>query len=284
MPRRFFLLAAGALLSWAVCLPAAQTPGAGSIEFSARITPAGGRPEPVLRLPFYLLRKSFADIRKAAEESVPKPGQEKFVDSLSVSKELKAWMKAKKTLQLTGEDFMRKMSIQDTLDVPEFYEAYLAQNVGDTAVGFPKPRHKDKDRAENPARFEQSMKEFHAQVRKFLQDNPHTREGMDLHLVPIDPAQLWVRQDAERARRVRNRSFELAETRYLVARLESSLDGRGAFSNIPPGDYWLSTLETDALAGDVRLRWDAHVTVYAGRATRVELSNVNAVDRPPSPR
>ncbi len=273
-----------AVLFVGISAAAQQVHGSGSIEFSARITPAGGRPEPVLRLPFYLLRKSFAAIGKAAEENVPKPSLEKFLDSLDFSTELKAWMKAKRTAQLSGADFMRQMSLQDTLQVPEFYEAYLTHNAGDTSVGFPKPRHKDRDRTENPARFEQLMKEYHLQVKKFLEANPFTRDGMDIHLTAIDPSQRWARQDAERARRVRNLTFELAETRYQVARLESNLEGRGTFTGIPGGDYWLSTLETPAHAGDVRLRWDVPVSVRPGRATRIELSNVNAVDSSPAPR
>ena len=38
----------------------------GSVQFTARITPSGGVDEPVRSFPFYLLRKSYADIQKEA--------------------------------------------------------------------------------------------------------------------------------------------------------------------------------------------------------------------------
>ena len=37
------------------------------------------------------------------------------------------------------------------------------------------------------------------------------------------------------------------------------------------------SLELTATAGDMRLRWDVRVNVQAGRPSRVELSNVNAM-------
>ena len=64
---------------------------------------------------------------------------------------------------------------------------------------------------------------------------------------------------------------------YLAAKTDSDLDGHGAFTGLPPGTYWLGTLETEAVAGDARLRWDASVIVRAGQTTRLELSNLNAL-------
>ena len=40
----------------------------------------------------------------------------------------------------------------------------------------------------------------------------------------------------------------------------------------------MSTLNLDAGAGDARLRWDVPVTIQNGRSTRVELTNLNAID------
>jgi hypothetical protein len=49
-------------------------------------------------------------------------------------------------------------------------------------------------------------------------------------------------------------------------------------SNLPAGDYWISSLGLTAAAGDVRLRWDVPVRVLAGQTTRLELTNLNAVN------
>jgi len=37
-------------------------------------------------------------------------------------------------------------------------------------------------------------------------------------------------------------------------------------------------LNLDAGAGDAKLRWDVPVTIQSGRSTRVELTNLNAID------
>jgi hypothetical protein len=47
---------------------------------------------------------------------------------------------------------------------------------------------------------------------------------------------------------------------------------------LPAGQYWVSTLNLDAGAGDARLRWDVPVKIQDGRSTRIELTNLNAID------
>lgn len=249
----------------------------GSLEFTARVQPTGGRPEPAVRLAFSLLRKSYEDIQKEAEASEPQPDIEKFIEGLELSPQLKDWMKRNRWVQLSGPDFMRRVKPSDILEVPEFFEAYVARNAGDTTVGFPASRARDADRTRNPAKYERDQQEYREAIRKFIAQNPHTRDGLEVHLDDINPAQRWQQQQSDRRRRVRQRAAELAEMTYLVARAETDFEGRAIISGIPAGDYWLSTLEAEAMAGDVRLRWDVPVAIRAGRVTRVLLSNVNAV-------
>jgi hypothetical protein len=83
---------------------------------------------------------------------------------------------------------------------------------------------------------------------------------------------------ADQQRQSVRRTLELAQTRYLVARTESDLEGRGTLTGIAPGNYWITTLDTPALAGDVRLRWDRPVAIRSGEISRIELSNINAVE------
>lgn len=256
-------LAAGALAQ-------AQT---GTIELAARVTPTAGRAEPALRLPVFLLRKSFADIRKETEEAEPKPDLEKFVDALDGSPELKAWMKRTKTVKLSGSEFARQVTVDDVFEVPEFFEALITQNAGD--VGFPAPKYTDRDRAKSPEKYERMRREYREQLRKHVKENPHTLVGLEIHLAHVDAGQRWAREESQRRERIRHRALQLAQTKYLAARTETDLEGRATLVNIPAGDYWLSTLENDAASGDVRLRWDTPVSVAAGRVTRIELSNVN---------
>lgn len=247
----------------------------GEIEFTTRVTPTVGRSEPALRLPCFLLRKSFAEIRKEAEEAEPRPDLDKFVDALPVTPQLKAWMKRTKTVRLSGEEFSRITTVDDVFDVPEFFDAYIIQNAGD--VRFPAPKYTDRDRAKDPAKYERMRQEYRENLRKFARENPHTLVGIEIHLTDFDASQRWAREEDLRRQRVRHRGLQLAQTKYLVARTETDLEGRAAFTSIPAGSYWLTTLENDAAAGDVRLRWDTPVVVQAGRVTRFELSNVNAV-------
>jgi len=277
--------AAALVLLVAATLLAAQQAGSfrqdpqqpGAIEFTARVKPTGGRAEPVRELTFYLLRKSLADIEKEVEETELKPDLDRFINGLEVSDQLKAWMKKKRSVELAGTDFIRRLKVDDLLDVPEFYEAYMKHNAGDVAVGFPVPKYRESDRLQNPQKYEKLHQDYREAIRKWMVNNPQSVDGIDVHLDAINPGQRWALQQSELRRRIHKRALDLAQTRYLAAKTDSDLDGRGAFTGLPPGTYWLGTLDTEAVAGDARLRWDASVIVRAGQTTRLELSNLNAL-------
>jgi hypothetical protein len=55
------------------------------------------------------------------------------------------------------------------------------------------------------------------------------------------------------------------------------VQGQGTLRGIPPGNYWLGTLNIEAVAGDARERWDVAVTVRPGQPSYVTLTNINAV-------
>jgi hypothetical protein len=263
----------------ALTAPVALGQGAGSIEFSVLLTPTMGRPEPGRQTAVLLLSKSFADIRREAQESLPEPDLDEFIASLEVTPELKEWMKRTKVVNLSGQDFMRALKNDDIMKVPEFLEAYLARNAVDVAVGFPKPKYKESEREKDPVKYEKQRQDYKDGIRKFMDGYPHSRDGLDLHLVNLNSGQRWARRQADRLSDVHRRALEWANTRYLVARAETDLQGRAGFVNVPPGDYWLSTLDREVAAGDVRMRWDTPLSVRAGQVTRIELNNYNSVPR-----
>jgi len=265
-----------------VSLAALAAPAAtqtGSIEFTARATPTAGRDEPAVRLRFFLLRKSFADIRKEAEEQEPQVDLQRFVDQLEVSPGLKAWMKRTRTVELSGAEFLRRLTADDLFEVPEFFQAYRTQNAG--LPGFPVLKSGETSQENNPQKYEKQQREYHEQLRKYLRANPHTLAGIEIELAQLNPGQRWARVESSRRERVRQLGLTLAQTKYLTAKTETDLEGRATLVRIPPGNYWLSTLEGEAAAGDVRLRWDLPVTVRASRVARIELSNLNAVSAHP---
>lgn len=267
------LAAALLLIVWPARL-AAQSPG--SIEFSAYVAPTGGRPEPVRQLTFYLLRKSLDEVRTEVAQLEPAPDLGQFVDGLTVSPELKTWMKKNHTVQLLGADFTKSLTPDEILDTPEFYAAYMSRNAGFEGVGFPKPKYKEKDRVSNPEKYKQQKEEFRAALRKFILATPESVQGIDLDLSEINPSVKWENLLGEHSQRMDDRTFDLAQQKYLVAQTDTDLDGQGNFSGLAPGTYWIGMIGIQAISGDVRLRWDLPVMVRPGETTHVELTNLNA--------
>lgn len=261
----------------ALLLPArASAQSTGSIEFTARVTPSGGQPEPVRQLTFYLLRKSMEDIRAEALQSAPSPDLDKFVDGLSVTPELKAWMKTHHSVRLTGDDFTKSLTPGDIVDIPEFFAAYMTHNEAYRGAGFPEPKFKEKERLSNPDKYKAQKEEYKAAVRKFILGASNTKQGMDLELADLNPYPKWLSVERKQNQLLETSAFRLAEERYVVARTDSNLEGRGTFAGVPPGKYWIGMFGTEAVSGDVHLRWDLPVAVRPGATTSVELSNLNA--------
>jgi hypothetical protein len=252
---------------------------AGSIEFVARATPSGGLEEPVRGFPFYLLSKSFVDIEKEADSSNPKPDMNAFIDKLdsTLSPELKAWMKKNECVTLAGEDFIKKLTPADVLGVPEFRKAYMEQNAGDKSADFPKPKVNPSDQAKNPAKFDKLSAEYVEAVHRYMEQHPASVDAIDLGLSEIDPGPKWNELLGKRRPEIHQRALELAQSKYLVARAQTDLQGQGFLRGVAPGAYWISTLDVAAVVGDVRPRWDVPVTVRPGQTEYVSLSNVNSI-------
>jgi len=248
----------------------------GGIEFTARVAPTGGQPEPVRQMTFYLLRKSMEDIRTEASQSAPAPDLDKFIDGLGVSPELKAWMKKNHSVRLSGEDFTKSLTPEDIVGIPEYFKAYMAHNEAYRGVGFPEPKFKDKDRESHPEKYKAEKEQYEAAVRKFIAGASNTVQGMDLELVGLNPYAKWLSLEDKQRRLLETRAFQLAEERYLVARADSDLDGHGSFAGIAPGSYWIGMFGAEAVSGDVHLHWDLPVAIRPGETARVELSNFNA--------
>lgn len=274
------LAASLAMLCLAMCSePAAWAQSAaGSLDFAARITPTAARPEPVRQFTFYVLTKSYADIVKEVEGENVIPPREKFIEGLKVSPELKEWLKAHEILDLTMPELDRLVTPDDIIHVPEFLLAYQHSNSGGVTSGIPKPRYADADKTAHPDRYNKQLQEYYVALKKFIQNNPSTVSGIELELTGVNPQQQWLQIQSEHRRRILRLAPEIAQTKYLAAKADTDLDGRAVVSGLAPGEYWVSTLNLDANAGDIRLGWDVPVTIRAGRTTRVELSNLNALE------
>jgi hypothetical protein len=248
----------------------------GRIEFTARVAPTGGQPEPVRQLTFYLLRKSLEDVRAEALQVAPVPDMDKFIDALSVSPELKAWMKKHHSVQLSGGDFSKSIAPREIIDIPEFFKAYMSRNAAFKGVGFPEPKFKEKDRLSNPEKYDQEKEQYLAAIQKFVSAMPESVEGIDIDLNDVNPFPKWDVLVHKQRRLQESRALELAQERYLVAQSDTDLDGHGSFGSIAPGNYWIGMLGSEAISGDVHLHWDFPVTVRRGETARVALSNLNA--------
>jgi len=248
----------------------------GNIEFTARVSPAGGQPEPVRQMTFYLLIKSLEDIRTEAVPTAPSADLEKFIDGLDVSPELRAWMKKHHSVQLSGDDFTKGLSAEEIVEVPELFKAYMGHNAAFRGIGFPEPKFREKDLSANPEKYADQKNEYEASVRAFITHSPDTKQGMDLELLTVDPSPKWAALENKQRRLREDGAMRLAEERYFVARTDTDLDGHGSFVGIAPGTYWIGMLDTEAISGGVHLRWDYPIVVRQGETARVELSNRNA--------
>ncbi|HTZ75176.1 MAG TPA: hypothetical protein VMB47_14730 [Candidatus Aquilonibacter sp.] len=263
------------LLAASMSSPAtAQT---SSIEFVIQVTPTGGLPEPVRGFPVFLLSKSFEDIQKEADAAYPKESMNDFIDTLDVSKELKDWMKKSQWITFSGVDFIKKLTPDDVMDIPEFYKAYMDRNAGDQSSGFPIAKFKDSDKDKDPAKYQKEEDKYKEAVRRYVEQVPESINGIDMNLQDIDPSRKWNDLEAKRVPEVQRRITDLAQGKYLVARTETNLQGQGFFPNVPPGTYYLSTLDVPATVGDARPWWDVPLTVTPGQVSYAVLSNVNAV-------
>jgi hypothetical protein len=101
---------------------------------------------------------------------------------------------------------------------------------------------------------------------------------MELELDAVNPQRKWAQIQSDHRRKVQRQAPDVAQTNYLVAKADTDLDGVAAISGLTPGTYWVTTLNLDAAAGDMRLRWDVAINVQPGQTARVELTNLNATD------
>jgi hypothetical protein len=256
----------------------ARAQSAGGLDFIARITPSAARPEPVRQFTFYVLTKSYKDIWKEVEAQDVIPSRDQFVAELKLSPELKEWLKTHDVFDLTMPGIDKLMTADDVLKVPEFLLGYQRSNSGGVTAGVPKPKYRDADKTENPARYEKQHQEYLSALKKFIQARPETISGIELELDGVSPQRKWLQIQADHSKRIQRLAPDVAQTEYLAGKTETDLDGRGTIASLTPGKYWVSTLGLDADAGDERLRWDVPVTVQAGLTTRVELTNLNATE------
>jgi hypothetical protein len=272
-----------------VCLAGllpARTPAqsaTGSIEITARITPTGARPEPVRQFTLYVISKSYADIVQEVEAKDVLPTRDEFISSLKVSDELKAWMKSHEVMDLTAPDLDKVVTPEEVMNIPEFFAAYQRSNGGGVTNGLPTPKFKPEDKEANPEKYAKQKQDYLAAMKKFIQTHPSTIGGMELELAGVNPNRAWNKLHVDHVKRLAQLGPDTAQTKYLVGKMDTDLDGRALLSGISPGGYWVSSLGMDAAAGDRRLRWDVPVKVEAGQSARLNLSNLNGQDANSTP-
>jgi hypothetical protein len=263
-----------------VCLATAADAHASSstLEIVARITPTAARPEPVRDFTFYILTKSYADITKEVEAGDMVPSRSEFIDGLDVSPELKEWLKAHDILDLALPDMDKFLTPEDILKVPEFLLAYQRANGGGVTKGMPNPRYQAIDQKAHADKYAKGKEDYYAALKKFIRQNPSTISGVELELDAVNPQRKWTLLHTKHAKRTQKMAPEIAQTKYLAAKVDTDLDGHASISGLAPGNYWISSLNLDANAGDSRVRWDVPITIQAGRNQRIELTNLNATD------
>ena len=227
---------------------------------------------------FYLLSKSLSDIRKEVESADGIVDLDQFISKLNVSAELREWMKKHHRVDLAGSDFTKELTADDIIDVPEFLSAYTEQNGAALHAVIPEPKYKKGEQEKNPEKYKLHQEQYREALRRYLEANLDSLQGLDAALRDVNPYPRWAHLQSDQQRHVQQRVLQLAQTRYLAAKASTNLTGRGAFDHLAPGQYWISNLDTPALAGELRLHWDLAITVPPAKTASVELSNLNAVE------
>lgn len=272
------------LSAFGLVIPSPAQSTTGALEFNAHITPTAARPEPVRQFTFYILIKSYTEIVKEAEEKDPVPARDAFIESLTVSPELRTWLKSHDTLDLTQPDLDKLLSPEDIIHVPEFLRAYQRNNGGGVTRGLPRPKFTEADRTEHPEKYEKLKQDYLTALLKFVRSHPETVSGVELELDGVNPQKKWVAIQSERRKRVMRAAPDLAQLNFLAAKADTDLEGHASVSGLAPGNYWISSLNLEAHAGDMRVHWDVPVRIEAGRTAHVELSNLNSTEaRSPAP-
>jgi len=254
-----------------------STEQTGYLEITTHVSPSGGHPEPARGLTVYLLRKSYESIQKEADAAEPLPKMDDFIAAQELSPQLKAWMVKHQIVEMSGPAFPKAISPDDVLNIPEFKTAYMDRNAGDRTVNLPQPHAHEADKQKHPEKYQQAIQDYLTAFKLFVAANPDTLSTMYVALEEKDPGHRWKKILSERNARVHRHALELAEVQYLAGQADMDLEGRGRMDRLAPGDYWLSTLDNEAVAGDAHIRWDLAVHVSAGRSA-ADLSNVNGME------
>jgi len=252
--------------------------GTGTLQVTTRIAPTGGRPEPVRQFTLYILTLSYGDIVQQATAQYPLASRDEFISNLALSPELKEWMKKHSVIDLVLPETDKLISPDDVMNIPEFYDAYLRSNSGGVTQGVPVPKYKEADKQANPARYEKQKQEYLAALKKFVETHPGTIAGMEMELGSVNPKFMWDKALQEHNQKVGQLAPDLAQTKYLVLKADTDLDGHLTVNGLPPGNYWVSSLGMYAVTGDRRFAWDVPVKIEAGQVARAELSNLNGKD------
>jgi len=265
--------------------PSSSQTATGAIALSAHLAASGAYPEPVRQFTFYILTKSYADITKEVASQDVLPTRDEFLDKWPVSLELKKWMKTHNVVDLSSPDLDKLITVDDIMNIPEFFDAYERSNSGGVTKGLPRPKFKESDKLSNPDRYNKEKEEWLAATRKFIDTNSYTIQGMELELTGINPKSDWDKLQNAHNRKVAQWAPDTAQLKYLAAKGETDLDGHATISGLSAGTYWVSSLNSEATSGDRRMVWDVAAKVQAGQTTHLELTNLNATEahKPPTP-
>jgi len=271
-----FLSLSAALLVLALSCQAQNS--SGSLDLTARITPTGARPEPVRQFTFYVLSKSYADITAEVERQDKLPTRDEFITGLRVSPQLKTWLRSHDVTDLTQIDVDKLVTTEDIVSIPEFLAAYQRSNSGGVTVGLPSPKFRESDKESNPEKYERLRQDYMIAMKKFMDAHPGTISGMELELGAVNPKLAWDKLQYDHKNRVAQLSPDIAQSKYLVGKGDTDLEGRALITGLAPGSYWISSLNMDAASGDRHLRWDVPTSIRASQTTHVNLTSINAID------
>ena len=126
---------------------------------------------------FYLLSRAFPTYAKKRKMRMSLVDLDHFIAQIGVSAELKEWMKKHRRIDLAGNDFIKELTAEDILDVPEFLSAYKSQNGAALHAVIPEPKYKSGDEQKNPEKYKHQREQYHQALVHYIQANLDSLAG-----------------------------------------------------------------------------------------------------------
>ena len=141
-------------------------------------------------------------------------------------------MKKNSLVDLSGEDFVKKLKPDDIMGVPEFFSALHDERMTtDASVSFPDAEIQAGRQSEGSGKVRRLKQAYYDAVRAFFVAHPKSTDGHGSGAGGSESGPQVGYLPVQGSGRSRAATSELAQGSYLVARATPDLEGTGTFAD-----------------------------------------------------